>query len=386
MGVLLKNKQIAIVGGGPGGLTLARLLQMKGIDVKVYERDVHKDIRHQGSTLDLHEESGLEALRRADLITEFMENHRPDAGRFRIMDKNGNVLLDEHATQIERAETRPEIDRQVLRDILLDSLDTDTVVWDSHFISMERQNEGWLIHFKNGSTVYADFVIAADGANSKIRPYITDIKPVYSNVTIVEGNVYYAAKNAPKMWELTNCGAGSVMIMGDNQSLSVNTKADGTLSFYTGNVVPENWVSESGIDFNDKRSVAAWFKEQFGLWHPMYQEILESDEVSIVPRPMYHFPFDQTWETLPNLTMLGDAAHRMPPYAGEGVNMAMQDAFELAECLTGDEFKNTTDAVVKYESQMQKRASEITKDTLKNTEMIHSEDAADKMVAMLSGQ
>jgi len=383
--MLLKDKHVVIVGGGPGGLTLARLLQMKGIDVKVYERDVHKDIRHQGSTLDLHEESGLEALRRADLITEFMENHRPNAGRLRILDKNGNVLLDEHATQIERAETRPEIDRQVLRDILLDSLDTDTVVWDSHFISMERQNEGWLIHFKNGSTVYADFVIAADGANSKIRPYITDIEPVYSNVTIVEGNVYRAAKNAPKMWELTNCGAGSVMIMGDNQSLSLNTKADGTLSFYTGNIVPENWVSESGIDFNDKRSVAAWFKEQFGSWHPMYQELLESDEVSIVPRPMYHFPFDQTWETLPNLTMLGDAAHRMPPYAGEGVNMAMQDAFELAECLTGDEFKNTTDAVAKYESQMQKRASEVTQDTLKNTEMIHSESAIDKMIAMLSG-
>ncbi len=385
--MLLKDKHVVVIGGGPGGLTLARLLQMKGIAVKVYERDVHKDIRHQGSTLDLHEESGLEALRRAGLINEFMENHRPDAGRFRILDKNGNVLLDEHATENEREETRPEIDRQVLRNILLDSLDPGTVIWDSQFISMERQNEGWLIHFKNGNTVYADFVVAADGANSKIRPYITAIKPIYSNITIVEGNVYHAAKNAPKMWELTNCGAGSVMIMGDNQSLSINTKADGTLSFYTGNEVPEkNWVSESGIDFNDKKSVAVWFKKQFGSWHPMYQELFESDEVSIVPRPMYHFPLDQTWETLPDLTMLGDAAHRMPPYAGEGVNMAMQDAFELAECLTGNEFKNTTDAVAKYELQMQKRASEVTQDTLKNTEMIHSEDATDKMVAMLSGQ
>ncbi|MCF0056329.1 NAD(P)/FAD-dependent oxidoreductase [Dyadobacter sp. CY356] len=384
--MLLKDKKVAIIGGGPGGLTLARLLQLKGVDMKVFERDVNKNIRHQGSTLDLHEESGLEAIRRADLIQEFMENHRPNAGRFRIMDKHANILLDEHEVEYDRDETRPEIDRQVLRDILLNSLNPETVVWDSHFLLMERKNEGWLLHFKNGSQVYADFVVAADGANSKIRPYITDIKPVYSNITIIEGNVYDAAVNAPKMWELTNHGAGSVMIMGDNQSLSINTKADGTLSFYSGNVVTENWVSESGIDFSNNKSVAAWFKEQFGSWHPMYQEIFETDHISIVPRPMYHFPFDQTWETLPNLTMLGDAAHRMPPYAGEGVNMAMQDAYELAECLTVNEFKAIKDAVAKYELHMQKRASEITQDTLKNTEMIHSDDAANKMVAMLTGE
>lgn len=384
--MLQKGKQIAIVGGGPGGLTLARLLQMKGTAVKVYERDIHKDIRHQGSTLDLHETSGLEALRRANLTNEFIENIRPGVGRFKILDKDANILLDEYALESEYVETRPEIDRQALRNILIASLNPGTIVWDSHFISMELQNDGWLLHFKNGNTVYADFVIAADGANSKIRPYITDIKPVYSTITIVEGNVYHAVKNAPKMWKLTNDGARSVMILGDNQSLSINTKGDGTLSFYTGNSVPENWVHESAIDFNDKNSVAGWFKKQFGSWHPMFQELFENDEVSIVPRPMYHFPLDQTWEPLPNLTMLGDAAHRMPPYAGEGVNMAMQDAFELAECLTGNEFHNSRDAVAKYESQMQKRASETTQDTLRNTAMLHSENAADKMVALLSGQ
>ncbi|RZK55176.1 MAG: FAD-dependent monooxygenase, partial [Pedobacter sp.] len=59
--MLLQNKSVAIVGGGPGGLTLAKLLQLKGVDVKVYERDLNKDGRIQGSTLDLHAESGLAA-------------------------------------------------------------------------------------------------------------------------------------------------------------------------------------------------------------------------------------------------------------------------------------------------------------------------------------
>jgi flavin-dependent dehydrogenase len=57
----IKDKNIAIIGGGPGGLTLARLLQMNGADVNVYERDFNRNVRVQGATLDLHEESGLKA-------------------------------------------------------------------------------------------------------------------------------------------------------------------------------------------------------------------------------------------------------------------------------------------------------------------------------------
>jgi 2-polyprenyl-6-methoxyphenol hydroxylase-like FAD-dependent oxidoreductase len=50
--MLLHNKKVAIVGGGMGGLTLARLLQMKNVEVKVYERDLNADVRVQGSTQD----------------------------------------------------------------------------------------------------------------------------------------------------------------------------------------------------------------------------------------------------------------------------------------------------------------------------------------------
>src|SRR5882757_6350323 len=92
----IKNKKIAIVGGGPGGLTLARLLQMNGADVKVYERDINKDARMQGATLDLHEESGLKALHEAGLMDAFNANFRPGADRVRIMDKDAKIILDEH--------------------------------------------------------------------------------------------------------------------------------------------------------------------------------------------------------------------------------------------------------------------------------------------------
>lgn len=83
----ITNKKIAVIGAGPGGLTLARLLQMHGADVKVYERDEHKDARPKGATLDLHEESGLKALQQVGLMDAFRANYRPGADKIRIVDK-----------------------------------------------------------------------------------------------------------------------------------------------------------------------------------------------------------------------------------------------------------------------------------------------------------
>lgn len=379
---MIQDKKIAIIGGGPGGLTLARLLQLNHAQVHVYERDEHKDVRVQGATLDLHEESGLEALRRAGLIDEFKAHYRPDAGKLKILDKDLNVYLDEHTEKRLHDENRPEIDRAPLRKILLDSLQPDTVIWDAQFISMQKEGEGWLLHFKNGTSHYADLVIAADGAHSKIRPYITDIQPVYSGVTIVEGNIYHAEVNAPHLWKLVN--GGKVFTLDEEKTLLFSTKEDGTLTFYTGCKTDENWIKESGIDFSDKAQILEWFKKEYISWNEIWLELFKTHDSSFVVRPQYHYPLDQTWETTSNLTLLGDAAHRMPPYAGEGVNMAMQDAYELAECLTDRSFKDIKTALSHFEKYMQKRASEITKITLENTVIMHSPNAIENLLKMFN--
>src|SRR6202046_1043177 len=115
------GKRIAIVGGGPGGLTLARLLQQSGSEVSVYERDQSCSARVQGSALDLHESSGLAALEAAGLIDAFWANNRPDLDRLRLTDAKGTVLHD-HSRRMSGAGKRPEIERGPLRDLLLDSL------------------------------------------------------------------------------------------------------------------------------------------------------------------------------------------------------------------------------------------------------------------------
>jgi 2-polyprenyl-6-methoxyphenol hydroxylase-like FAD-dependent oxidoreductase len=364
----ITNKKIAIVGGGPGGLTLARLLQIKGADVKVYERDTNSNARSQGATLDLHEESGLAAIRAAGLTDEFLANYRPGADRVRIMDKHANILMEDDVNK-DGDLSRPEIDRGPLQNILLASLQPGTVVWNSHFVALQPQATSWQIRFIDGSVAEADIVIAADGASSKLRPYITPVKPFFAGVTAIEGAVYNAAAVCPKMNELVN--GGKIFAMSDDKSLIVSAKGDGSLSFYPGFKTDELWSRNSGIDFSDNAQVLAWFKQEFAGWDGAWLELFEN-AAWFVPRPQYCMPLDQTWEAQPNLTMLGDAAHLMPPYAGEGVNMAMLDGLELSACLTSDEFDDAHAAIAAYETQMRARASEAAAMTMESTALLHS--------------
>ena len=67
----IKDIKVAIIGAGPAGLTMARLLQQGGVQVTVYERDLNAQARIWGGTLDLHRESGQEALEKAGLLEQY---------------------------------------------------------------------------------------------------------------------------------------------------------------------------------------------------------------------------------------------------------------------------------------------------------------------------
>lgn len=383
----LQDKKIAIIGGGPGGLTLAKLLQIKGADVKVYERDLNKNARVQGSPLDLHDDSGLAAITKANLLDEFKNNFLPKADRKKIMNEQAEVFLSDHETKVEEnfgnPHFRPEIDRGALRKILLESLQPETVVWNSHFISMDKQNDGWLLHFKNSNSAYADLVIAADGANSKIRPYITNIKAFYSGITMLEGNIYDAKNATPKISALLN--GGKIMAFGNKKNIMMGQKGNGEIGFYASFRTDENWTVNSGLNFSDKIQLFEWFKKEYYEWSNVWHELFENTTTPFIPRPIYCMPLDQTWEALPNLTMLGDAAHVMPPFAGEGVNMAMRDALELSDYLTDGKHQTLQEAIADYEATMRKRAAIAAKESLDNGEIMHSEKALTTMLEFFIG-
>ena len=378
----IKNKKTAIIGGGPAGLTLARLLQLQGADVTVYERDADRNARAQGATLDLHEESGLAALAEAGLMDAFRANYRPGADRVRVMDKGANIIFDEHTqAQDETERRRPEIDRGPLQDILLDSLQPGTVVWNRAFSALIPEGNAWKIIFKDGTSAVADLVVAADGAYSKVRPYLTPVKPFYAGYTALEGAVYASEIRSPRMHELLK--GGKIFAFGDNKTLIVSAKGDGSLVFYPSFKTDEGWSRDSAIDFTDKAQVLTWFRQEFTGWDEVWQELFRNASGPFVPRPIYCMPLDQSWEAQPNLTMLGDAAHLMPPYAGEGVNMAMLDALELARHLASAGHPDMLTAIAAYEQQMRARAAEVAAMSLDAMVALHEPDAISFMLAVM---
>lgn len=384
--MLSENKQIAIVGGGPGGLTLARLLQQKGMSVKVYERDADQYFRQQGATLDLHYESGLKALREAGLMAEFKKHYRSGAERVTITDNNAVAHYTEsHHAPLEDLNSeyaRPEIDRGPLRDLLINSLHKDTIVWNSKFSELKENGKGWDLIFENGNMAYADLVIAADGANTKIRKYITAIGRIYSGTTIVEGNIYNAATNAPALWKMTN--GGKIFAHWNGKAIVLSAKGEVSLSFYTLTKEKEDWVNTPGIDFSIKEEVFNWFKQRFSDWSDDWHEIFATDDSYFVHRPQYYFPTDQSWKSLSNLTMLGDAAHQTPP-SGDGVNQAMLDAVELYEALCIENFNTVQEAIASFEKRMLSRTSEVTEEALQLVDDMLSENNLQFMLDFFSG-
>lgn len=115
------TKHIAIIGAGPSGLTLAALLQHHSIPFTIYDREKSTGARFHRGSLDLHPESGQRALFEAGLREQFNKFARYHDQDYRFGDKNAVMWLYHQASA--DVVGRPEIDRPMLREILIESVD-----------------------------------------------------------------------------------------------------------------------------------------------------------------------------------------------------------------------------------------------------------------------
>ncbi len=317
-------------------------------------------------------------------MDQFKTNYRPGAELMRILDSQATIYFDEHTfgkTHSFNDESyRPEIDRGPLRNILLNALLPNTFQWNSHILTIEAQENQWKVWLQDGSYQIVDIIIGADGANSKIRPFVTDIKPYWTGITMLEGAIKDARKTAPTIHEILK--GGKIFAYGNEKTIIVSSKGDGSFGFSVSFKSNEFWAEESGINFQDHQQVLAWFKNGFTEWGEIWWELFAAEDTIFIPRPQYCMPLDQHWHAKSNITLLGDAAHWMPPFAGEGVNMAMLDALQLSEALTNPAYNNIQQAIHDYEQQMLARFANVGEDTLFNTKWMHEPNALKNMLAM----
>lgn len=340
---------ITILGAGLGGLTLARVLHVHGIASTVYEAEASAAARTQGGMLDIHDYNGQLALEAAGLFEEFRRIIHAGGQASRVLDVHGAVLLDQPD---DGTTGRPEVHRGDLRRILLDSLPEGTVQWDHKVTAIRRLGDGQHeLTFADGSTVTTSLVVGADGAWSKVRSLLTDVKPTYHGTSFIETYLLDADARHPASAKVV--GGGSLYATAPGKGIVAHRETDGALHTYVVLTKPLEWIA--GIDFANPKEARARVAAEFEGWAPELTALITDGETAPVPRPIHALPTGQRWKRVPGVTLLGDAAHLAPP-DGEGANLAMYDGAELAKAIAAHR-DDLDAALAEYEEAMFARSA-----------------------------
>jgi 2-polyprenyl-6-methoxyphenol hydroxylase-like FAD-dependent oxidoreductase len=367
---------VAIIGSGLGGLTLARVLHVHGIEAAVFEQEPSATARTQGGMLDIHEHNGQLALKAAGLFDEFVGLIHSGGQAFRILDRTGAVLLDEADDE---GADRPEVPRGELRRILLESLPPGTVQWGRKATGARSLGDGrHEVTFTDGTTVTASLLVGADGAWSRIRPLVSAAKPGYAGTSFVETYLYDADTRHPAPARAV--GGGALAALAPGQGIQAHREPAAVLHTYVALSKPAEWFA--AIDFTDAPAAAARVAAEFDGWAPELTALITDGETPPVLRSLHTLPAAHRWDRVPGVTLLGDAAHLMPP-SGEGANLAMYDGSELGTALAaaGDDIEG---ALRQYEEAMFARSAAEAADAAELLDIMFGADAPQSMVGFLT--
>ena len=350
---------IVVAGAGIGGLAAARGLQARGVPVTVYERDASRYARRQGGMLDLPVPTGQAALRGLGLYERFEALARREGQELRVLDPATLELLHhEVPVAAEAASSAPEIDRGDLRDLLLDSLVPGTVQWGRSVAAASPLPDGRArLHLTDGTGVDADLVIGADGAWSRVRPAVSAAVPRYLGTTIVESFIDDVDTHHPGLARLV--GPGTLSAGRAGRKLFAQRNSGGHVRVYAMLDGPADWHAAAGLDLTDTEAVRAHLLALFEGWHDDLRALIAAADAEFVNRPLHALPAGHAWRHVPGITLLGDAAHVMPPF-GIGANLALLDGSDLAEAVAAH--AEPGEGVRAYEARMLPRATAAAKE------------------------
>ncbi|MBV8324978.1 FAD-dependent monooxygenase [Chryseobacterium sp.] len=387
-----KNKRIAIIGAGLGGLCLAQGLRKQGIEYSLFEKDTATNTRTQGYRIRINEpgRKALESCLPKDLYQLFLNTCAASYSGMNILTTelrpSENKLVESWSDGVKEVpDLKP--NRLTLREILLQNLHRD-IHFGKELNSWKQLENGEVeLSFSDGTSFITDFVIAADGVHSKIgTEYCKDQKVNTGNITIY-GRTFYSPETrntiSPELWK------GTSVIVNRHFSLIVDsmvfdfTKKD------------ESWKPLSPIcnyfywAFIGNPEVFGWQSEDFykqpaeeiyhsvlkltHTWHPQLRALFEQAEPkSLSVTPIRSSLPKPKWAS-GNITALGDAVHTMSPAGGVGANTAFMDAALLMENINQAVVNNTpiSAAIADYENKMRFYSNQAVELSLQGGEVLH---------------
>lgn len=315
--------KIVVIGAGICGLTFAaaiRHLTTSPVELAIYERDVSEDDRPQGYAIGLNQDLGLMVLENLGLLGSVIEHeHSQLVSEFVIEDSQGQLLY--------RSNDLPEgclihrVQRQHLKSELRKAIGDYPIYYGHKALAYELHGDKVKISFENGQSCSADYVIAADGASSTIRQAMLGDAKQFLGLSSIQGLSMSKSKHP-------GLTGGYYMGIGQGASIFIYQQPEGIYYSYA-------LATTSPNELKKKNSAALLdiVKRETRNWCDFVKDVVEHTKPpSLTSRAYFdREPIERIRQN--NLWLLGDAAHLMSPFRGLGANLAMLDAYQLAQTI-----------------------------------------------------